>query len=437
MRRVIAYFLSLIFVLASGGRTLGQPIDFIVPEESLESPLSNELRSLQAIERDIAIEKLQYGPTKLDALVELGNLRLTQGKLEEAERFFEMALKIRPNHFFASKGLAMTYYQQGNFSKTREIFERLSEMYPLSDALRQDLEKVRAKLLNLAEIGLVVFEDSRGLKEMMSMVEAYFPSFTYPKLSARYRFEAWNFQDSTGKLNGRVLSSVFEYLLDHRSQVSFAYAPETITAGRSNVDCYELKGITGTKSFRVIAAAGRNSFHENLFTIRNGYYEDFGTLSLAGEINERSRILQTFSAGDLSDGNARRRFETDFLHYVYRKGVPFFSVELKISQANFENLTDSSGAGYAYWTPTDFRSAQLTTAMERTIGANWSWGLSGSLISNSFRDSNPTTQFERGWGMGCTAGYRFQTGRMFVEYANSIKDFYRERRLGLYGSFEF
>ena len=85
--------------------------------------------------------------------------------------------------------------------ETKSFTDDLTRLYPLSDALRKDLEVVRRKLKSVAEIGLVVFEDSRGLQEVLSSVEAFFPSFTYPRFSARYRYESWNFKDSAARFN--------------------------------------------------------------------------------------------------------------------------------------------------------------------------------------------------------------------------------------------
>jgi tetratricopeptide (TPR) repeat protein len=415
-----------------------QPFDLIVPDPSVGDSLSTELRRLQAIERDMSLERLTQGPTKLEALVELGELRLAQGKLEEAERFFEMAIEMQPEHLRANKGLAMVYYQQGRFSQTKAIFDRLTRLYPLSEALSKDLDRVRSKLTSTGEVGLRIFEDTRGLQEIVSQVEAYFPSFTYPRLSARYRFETWQYKESGQKLNSRIIASTFDYALSRRTRVSLTFAPETFTDRSQAVNNYTVHGVTGTDQLHLAAMAGRTTFKENLATARLAMGEDYGTLVLFGDLHERARIIQSITAGDLTDGNARRRFETEVLYFIQRRGIPLLSLNGKISSTSFERQTDVQGKPYVYWAPSDYRSAQLTLSWERGVGGRWWWGIETNYILNSFRDvPTATTVFERGFGAGVHVSYRFETGRIHGEFGDTLQHYYRQRRLGVFASFDF
>ncbi len=432
---VLALVMSSLALVSPAG---AQPFDLIVPDASVGDSLSTELRRLQAIERDMSLERLTRGPTKLEALVELGELRLAQGKLEEAERFFEMAIEMQPEHLRANKGLAMVYYHQGRFGQTKAIFDRLTRLYPLSEALSKDLDRVRSRLASTGEVGLRIFEDSRGLQEIVSQVEAYFPSFTYPKLSARYRFETWQYKENGERLNSRIISSTFEYTFSRRTRMAFTFAPETFTDRSQAVNTFTIHGVTGTDQLHLAAMAGRTTFKENLASAKLAMGEDYGTLVLFGDLHERARIVQSITAGDLSDGNARRRFETQVLYFIQRRGIPLLSLNGKISSNSFERQTDAHGQPYCYWSPSDYRSAQLTVSWERGVGGHWWWGLETGYISNSFRDvPTATTIFERGFGVGIHASYRFETGRIHGEFGDTLQHYYRQRRLGIFASFDF
>ncbi len=415
-----------------------QPFDLIVPDAQTGDTLSTELRNLQNIERDIQLERLTEPPHKLDALVELGNLRLEQGRLEEAQRFFEQALEMQPENMLANKGLATVFIRQGKFGETKAIYDRLTQLYPLSDALRENIETVRSHLSSIAEIGGRLHEDNAGQTEFVTSLEAYFPSFTNPKLSARYRLETWAYEDRNldETTDSRLLSGTLEYNLNHRSSIAATFAPETFS-GQRTITGYTLHGVTGNGQLNLAAFTGHGAYKENLETSRRFLSEDYATLTVFGDLHERTRLQQSFTTGDISDGNARRRFDTEILHFINRRGVPFLSMQLKLSQASFENQLDSAGSAFPYWTPRDFRGVEMLVGWERGVGSNWWWGFDTRFISNSWRDTTPETHRENGLGLTLHASYRFDTGRIHAEYGNTLRDFTRERMLGMYGSFDF
>lgn len=415
-----------------------QPFDLIVPDAETGDSLSTELRRLHGIERDIQLERLTQPPHKFDALVEIGNLRLEQGRLEEAQRFFEQALDIQPDNMLANQGLALVFLRQGRFGDTKAIYDKLTHLYPLSDRLRENLEHVRSRLNSVAEIGGRLHEDNAGQTEFISSLEAYFPSFTFPKLSARYRLETWAYEDRNRdeSTDSRLLSGTFEYAIDHRSRVAVTYAPETFS-DTETINGYTLHGVTGNAQLHLAAFTGRSAYKENLDTARRLLSEDYATLTVFGDLHERTRIQQSFTTADISDGNARRRFDTEILHFIKRRGIPFLSLQLRLSQASFENQVDELGAGYTYWAPRDFRGAELVAGWERAVGSNWWWGFDTRFISNSWRDTSPSTSRESGMGVTLHASYRFDTGRLHAEFGNTLRDFTRERMLGMYGSFDF
>lgn len=417
---------------------IAQPFDLMIPDEETGDSLTTELRGLQSLERDIQLERLTQPLHKFDALLEIGNLRLEQGRLEEAQGFFQQALVLQPDNMRANEGLAMVFLRQGRFGETKAIYDRLALLYPLSDALRANLENVRSRLSSVAEIGVRLHEDNAGQTEFISSIEAYFPSFTFPKLSARYRFETWAYEDRNldDCTDSQLFSGTFEYNLDHRSRVAVTYAPEMFPKDET-INGYTFQGVTGNGQLHLAASTGHGAYKENLDTARRLLAEDYATLTVFGDLHERTRLQQSFTTADISDGNARRRFDTEILHFIKRRGIPFLSLQLKLSQASFENQLDGLGNSFSYWSPRDFRGAELVTGWERAVGSNWWWGFDTRLISNSWRDTTPTTHRESGLGFTLHASYRFDTGRLHAEFGNTLRDFTRERMLGVYGSFDF
>ena len=72
--------------------------------------LENDLQRLQKI----LSAEMQRAPNDPNLPCEVGEIALRSGSLEEARRWFQMALKIAPNHARAHKGLAQLYRRIGN-----------------------------------------------------------------------------------------------------------------------------------------------------------------------------------------------------------------------------------------------------------------------------------------------------------------------------------
>ncbi|HNV69125.1 MAG TPA: tetratricopeptide repeat protein [Candidatus Ozemobacteraceae bacterium] len=434
-RRV--FICLLLCVCWASAPAAAQPFDLIIPDQTINDSLSRELRDMQTIERDIQMEKLKSPASKLEAYIELGNLRLEQGKLEEARRFFEMAIELQPENMLANKGLAMVHYHSGEFNETKAIFDRLSELYPLSDVLKSEAEKVRRHLRTSLDLGYMIREDSRGVQEIHGIGELFFPSFTWPKLSARYRLEDYNYKDGNDRENSRLLSGTFNYVLDHRNQIALTYAPEIFSA-RKDVHGYDFQAVTGSGNLHASFNGGRHAFKENLATMREALGEDYATITFFGELNPRTRVSQTFTAADISDGNSRRRFDTDVLYFITRRGVPLFSLRARASQASYEKQSDPFGNALSYWTPADFRGTELALGWERGVGSRWWWGCEAQANDNTWRDTSSTlTQQDTGLGFILHASYRYERGRIHARFTNTLHDFYRERSLGIFGSLDF
>lgn len=435
MLKYLLIILVAVSTLMAAGELSAQPFDLIIPGEDSPDSLSRELRKIQAIERDLALEKLTREPGKLEAYIELAELRRTQGKLQEAQRFYEMALEISPNNMQANQGLAMVHYHKGEFNLARYRIEKIHSNTPISDQLNSQLENYRANLRNEAQMGVSVREDDRGLSEIISSIEGYFPSHEYKKMKGRYRFENWNHSDNGVDVSTQVYSGTIDYHADQNSSISLTYAPE-IYASTESMSGYHGQLITGTDNLKIALRTGKNSFRENLFTVKNRMYEESNGLSLFGDLHKRTRIVQSVTATDLSDGNSRRRFDSEIIHSVFRNNAPFLSTNLRIYQISYEKQLDPSGSALQYWTPSDFKGAELTFSWERKVGANWWWGLDTSLSTSQHRSGGQSYN-DSGAGAAVLAGYRFSTGSLYFSLGDKFQDYYRERKLEIYGSITF
>lgn len=413
-----------------------QPFDLMLPGKDSPDRLSKELRSLHALERDLAIEKLTQEPSKLDAYIELGELRLSQGKLQEAQRFYEMALEIDKDNHIANQGLMMVHYRKGEFDQARDLLMKLHPIETVGDSLQYKLRDYRSALKYQAQFGLTVREDDRGLSETVASIEGTFPSFTYRKLTGRYRYESWLHKNNGDEIDSQVFSSIFEYRSDKNTSLSLGYAPE-VFAGNDSIGGYVAQFITGTDNLHIALSANRRTFKENIDTVRNQLAESNQSISLYGDLHPRTRIIQTITTSDLSDGNLRRRYDSELLHFIYRQGAPFLSLNLKLSQMAYDDQLDASNNPLYYWAPSDFKGGELTLSWERSVGARWWWGIDTSLISNSYKFNSPDRIQDNGVGAILHASYDFKSGRLYASIGDRIHNYFRERKLEIYGSFDF
>ena len=413
-----------------------QPFDTILP--GLDSPdsLSRELRNLQAVERDLAIEKLTREPSRLEAYLELADLRLSQGKLEEAKRFYEMALEISPKNLRATHGLVMVHYQSGEFNLARSYMENVHRFHTLSDYNRAQIDVYKRKLQTEGTIGLSIREDDRGLLEIVSAFGGHFPSETYRKISATYRFENWSHEDNGKSVSSQVYSGTMNYQADEITSFSLTYAPEIFPGGDS-VGGYAFQGISGTDNLKLGLRTAKYAYKDNLFTVQNRLSENSTGISFFGDLHRRTRAVQTVTFAELSDGNSRRRYDSELIHAVFYKNSPLITTTLKFYQAGYENQTDKNGNALSYWSPSDHKGGELAFAWEKTVGANWWWGIDASYMVSRYRFGNSATLDETGAGATFFLNYRFAAGNLFASLGDRFHDYYRERRLEVSGNFSF
>ncbi|MDD3145929.1 MAG: tetratricopeptide repeat protein [Candidatus Riflebacteria bacterium] len=413
-----------------------QPFDTIIPGSDSPDSLSQELRNLQAVERDLAIEKLTHEPSRLEAYIELADLRLSQGKLQEAQRFYEMALEISPKNNRATQGMVMVHYHLGEFNLARERIETIHKSAPLSDFNRSEIEKYKRKLQTEGSIGLSIREDDQGLLEVVSSIDGYFPSEYYPKISARYRFENWSHEDNNQSVSSRVFSGTLNYRADDLTSLQVSFAPEIFPGGDS-IDSYSLLGIGGTDNLKLALRAGKSAYKDNFFTVQNRYQESTTGISFYGDLHRRTRAVQTVTLGEISDGNSRRRYDSELIHAVFYQNAPLLTATLRFYQTTFANQTDQNGNQNNYWTPSDHKGAEFALAWEKSVGANWWWGMDGSYISSRYSFDNATKKDENGAGATIFIGYRFSEGQIFASLGDRLHEYYRERRLEVAGNILF
>ena len=428
--------LILCCLILVAGNLYAQPYDLLLPSKESPDNLSKELRSLQSIQRDLAIEKLTREPSKFDAYLELAELRAAQGKLQEAQRFYEMAIKIKPHNREAKVGLAMVHYHKGEFNHAEKIFNDLHSEPTIADDMQHGLSAYRRLLKNEAQLGLTIREDDRGLSEVISSIEGRFPSVTYKKLTGIYRYENWTYEDNGQDTNTQILSSFFDYKSDENTSLSIGIAPE-IFSGKDSLMGYSGQFITGSENLHISISTSKQTFKENLQTIRDQLSEENYQITLYGDLNPRTRIIQTVTATDLSDGNLRRRYDSQLLHYIYREGAPFLSIDLKISQMGYERQFDNSNNVLPYWAPSDFRGGEFTLSWERSIGSRWWWGIDTNFISNNYRFETDERISDNGIGALLHLSYKFDKGRIYDSIGYIIHNYFREIKLDVYGRFDF
>lgn len=436
MFRRIVYTIFALALTMVANTSYSQPYDLIIPDESSPDGLTKELRNLQAVERDLAIEKLTREPDKLDAYIELGDLRLAQGKLQEAQRFYEMALELSPKNLRANQGLVMVHYHLGEFNLARDRIEEVHKFSPLSDHMRDKLETYKRCLKNEAQLGLLIREDDRGLSEIVSSIGGYFPSSHYPKLTARYRFENWSHKDNGTEISTRLYSGTLNYKVNNNTSLMLTYAPETFPGG-DTINGYDFQGIAGTDNLKLALKSSKNTFKDNLFTLQNRLSEQTKGLSLFGDLHQRTRIVQSVTMSEISDGNSKQRYDSELIHCVFRNNAPFLTTTLRFYQGYYETQHDANGNLLNYWAPANFNTTELELAWERSVGARWWWGIDTSLIASHYRFGSDETITDTGAGAFIHLSYRFDNGSLYASIGDRLHDYFRERRLEVYGNISF
>ena len=435
MRLIHSVFATLI-VLLSSVSLFAQPYDLLFPTDESPDTLTKEVRSLHDIERDLAIEKLTREPNKVDAYIELGDLRRRQGKLQEAKRFYQMALKLSPDNYLANQGLMQTHYLLGEFQDARKLMDNVIELDPLSLDEKTEFNKYRKKIQDEFRLGLSYYEDDRELSEFLYFAEINFKSFRYRKLQTNFKYEKWKFEEKPEKQNLDVLHCSILYEFNDNSHINGTYAPENY-GGNKSIDGFYFDALTGTDNLKLAVKYGHGGFRENIYTIKNMYEEDNTSISIFGDLHPRTRLIQNISLSEISDDNNKRRYDTEIIHSIFRNNSPFMTASLRFYQSSYEYQTDTDGNYLNYWAPSDYKGGELTLSFERKAGSKWWWGIDTKYTYNRYRFDTDDDVSDSGAGANLFVNYKLAGGDVFVSYGNKINSYFREKRIDLQGSFSF
>ena len=435
MKNIRTIFLLLLFLMADYA-VFAQPYDLFFPTDESPDTLTKEVRDLHDIERDLAIEKMTREPNKVDAYIELGDLRRRQGKLIEAKRFYEMALKISPDNYLANQGLMQTHYLLGEFQEARQRMDNVIELDPLSLDEKSEFNKYRLKLQQEVRAGVSVYEDDRDLSEVMYFAEFVFPGTEYRKLRTNIRYEQWNYKENHEKLNQNVILGGIRYDFNDNAHIAGTVAPE-IFDDNKNIDGYFFDAMAGTDNLKLGVKYSHGGFKENLFTLRNRYEENCTQISIFGDLHPRTRLIQTVTLSEISDDNSKRRYDTEVLYSIFKKKAPFMTASLRFYQASYEFQTDVNGNFLNYWAPSDYKGGELTLSWERTIGSKWWWGIDTKYTFNRYRFDTTKDVDDSGAGASVYVNYKLAGGDVTASFGDRINSYFRERRFDLQGSFSF
>ena len=413
-----------------------QPYDLFFPTDESPDSLTKEVRDLHDIERDLALEKMTREPNKVDAYIELGDLRRRQGKLIEAKRFYEMALKISPDNYLANQGLMQTHYLLGEFQEARQRMDNVIELDPLSLDERSDFNKLRQKMQQEARVGVSIYEDDRDLSEIMYFGEFTFPGTEYRKLRTNIRYEQWNYKDNIQKINLNVFQGGVRYDFNDNSHIYAAVAPEVFD-DNNNIEGYFFDTMAGTDNLKLALKYSHGGFRENLYTIRNRYKENSTSISIFGDLHPRTRLIQTISLSEISDDNSKRRYDTEMIYSIFKKKAPFMTASLRFYQSSYEFQTDVNGNFLNYWAPSDYKGGEITLTWERTIGSKWWWGVDTKYTYNRYRFDTEKDVDDSGAGASIFVNYKLAGGDVFASFGDRINSYFRERRFDLQGTFNF
>ena len=138
------------------------------------SLLASGQSKLSAGSLDAAVTDFQASLSKgksLDGFLGLGNAYTRQGKLVEAEKAYNEALKINPNYVATLSNLGVVYYQQAKLADAKRTFERALAANP-DDAETHYL--LGATQLQLNELDAAEKSLKRALELKPQLPEAQF-----------------------------------------------------------------------------------------------------------------------------------------------------------------------------------------------------------------------------------------------------------------------
>ncbi len=406
-------------------------------QEEMEyvNPLERRLKNLYAIDEYLSAEKLTKKPSEAEAYIELGNLRRMQGEFEESERFYKMALKLEPNSLQAMQGLGMLYYVMGDFEKAKSL---MNQTFP--EAFVSDEEKIMAEALKEKEntsifSGLNIYENDKNITESDGFIEVYWASDH--RLSTSLALNYLTYEEYNSKEVNKKAGLTLYFKPSNSLSVSMN-ANTLLYSQGSSLNGYSLTAAAESGNFTATAIASKEAFRDNIFTIRNRYYKNFGKLALLGKLKGKANIIQGISASKVSDGNKFYGFDTEFVKPLFEDEKNILTASARVFYETATKQKDANGIYLNYWMPKEYQGGELRVSLERKHTKKLSLGCDLQYMQSSYRlDDSVKKVKSNGVGAGVSAKYKNKDFEAAGYFGEKLRQNYRERRLEVSGFWSF
>lgn len=139
--------------------------------DSIKASLEQDVRSQLKIQGQETVQQTEFSTLPADEAEKKGRQFLNQGKSQEAIRYFEQALRQKPNDGQLLKMVGYLYFQQNRFSNALEYYGRAREYLPVDAEVPYALGLIYMKT-KMPEKAEDVFRQT--LKLQPDMVKAVF-----------------------------------------------------------------------------------------------------------------------------------------------------------------------------------------------------------------------------------------------------------------------
>lgn len=139
--------------------------------DSIKASLEQDVRSQLKIQGQETVQQTEFSTLPADEAEKKGRQFLNQGKSQEAIRYFEQALRQKPNDGQLLKMVGYLYFQQNRFSNALEYYSRAREYLPVDAEVPYALGLIYMKT-KMPEKAEDVFRQT--LKLQPDMVKAVF-----------------------------------------------------------------------------------------------------------------------------------------------------------------------------------------------------------------------------------------------------------------------
>ena len=366
---------------------------------------------------------LQSDPYNADALTGLGRMMLWQGDIGSAEIYFNSALSEHDDAEGPLFEIANLRMIEGRINDAAGFYEKVVKVNPLNRPARRRLNEVLWFTSPIASVKSGYFEDTRGYSRYWVGGDVRYPIGDHLRLDAAY--SRWTFSEpETPDFHRSDLSLSLqcgfgrwlEGTLSSTASVHPHQDDSLSLRGSSSLRFSPLSGLSLYLSY------GRQPYVENLAVVMNNYFFDHAGIGLDCRIGKRLSIQPSVSRswfkGAYSLGyydTSRRswipvivrqdhgaREEAVFQISTRTTDNPSIDLRYRYSISDYQ-----SAVGVPYWAPSDFQQhIAIVTLSEQFEG-----GLSLVMEGRGIYTKGTT---DLGYGVSGSAGYRFG-GTLYVE----------------------